>query len=358
MAALPDVIGQTIGEAIAGGIAGNGSATSEKARLAAIQKQKVITAAAGDKAEYLAAQAAAGADGSFTRLGDAADGSWQSIQDRRRIETLGPTDPDADPLAQLERELELTERLSDHLAEESERIRATRPNPAGPITADMFERFKVAMAEARRANPGPPAELGLVPAMDTTNYAGNGANDLANKAYAIAMAFGMTDADLGPDLHVRDFINPDLYDADLANAMVRVIDRYQSFIGFDTPGYESRFDAFRAIPTRETDYAAFDHDYERIAAAGDRTLQAQADYRLALRADASARQNEANGLYYEARIDTHIARAMLVVGAFTRPPPPPPPSYPYGLPLNREPPPPRWTVPSVPSHWPNPPGSR
>jgi hypothetical protein len=168
------------------------------------------------------------------------------------------------------------------------------------------------------------------------------------------MAFGITD--VGDNIQVRDFINPDAYNADLANAMVRVIDRYQSFIGFDTPGYDPRFDAFRGIPTREVDYAAFNHDYERIAAGGvhaNRTLQSEADRRLAERAWVSAARNERNGEQVLARWDRRIAMALGTWGEAIRPPRIDPRFGRPALELNREPP-----LPPVPNYWPNPPGPR
>jgi nitrous oxidase accessory protein NosD len=60
MAALPNVIGSFVGSAIADGIAGRSGAgitAAEKAKLAAIQKQKIIAASAGDKARDIAAGA-------------------------------------------------------------------------------------------------------------------------------------------------------------------------------------------------------------------------------------------------------------------------------------------------------------
>ncbi|MCL4713376.1 MAG: LysM peptidoglycan-binding domain-containing protein [Hyphomonadaceae bacterium] len=78
-AALPNVIAQTVGEAIAGRIAGSGTTTAEKSKL--VQKQKVITASAGDKADYLATQAAMNqtADDKLAAmlLGDDLDGPLQ-----------------------------------------------------------------------------------------------------------------------------------------------------------------------------------------------------------------------------------------------------------------------------------------
>ena len=61
-----------------------------------------------------------------------------------------------------------------------------QPTPAQIAAYNNFLSYAVSK------NPGPPLPLGIVIGpVSGTNYCGNGVNDLANKAYAYAMTYGL-----------------------------------------------------------------------------------------------------------------------------------------------------------------------
>ena len=126
IASLPDVLGQTIGEAIAGSMTGRGAS-----RTGAPNTGKTPQTAGDAKTGSL------GPDERGLFYLDQPDDAQPVIilengGEQRGTErlTLGPIDPDADPLARLEREIELNRRLFDHIEDETQRIRQTAESRA------------------------------------------------------------------------------------------------------------------------------------------------------------------------------------------------------------------------------------
>jgi YD repeat-containing protein len=202
------------------------------------------------------------------------------------------------------------------------------PAPAGPITLQQLKDFEGALVDAKRLNPGPPIGPMHVPEVFGTNFAGNGYNDLANRAYATAVALNMPTVRVGDvDVDVRSFLDPSNYNLTLANAMNTVMQHYYQLIGYGTSKYDPSYDLFHDVPTRYLDLAAYAHDYEQIAAGGNAQLQVKSDLRLAQRATYAAVQDSWNPAWVA--VDQTVAAFGLAAAEYQAPPSPPAPNL-YG----------------------------
>ena len=97
-----------------------------------------------------------------------------------------------------------------------------QPTPAQVAAYNNFLIYAV------QQNPGPlPAGIAIGP-VPGTNYCGNGVNDLANKAYALAMTNGLTTVN---GVAVSEFIIPNDYNSRMETAMQSLVNGYETQIG-------------------------------------------------------------------------------------------------------------------------------
>jgi hypothetical protein len=141
--------------------------------------------------------------------------------------------------------------------------------PSLPPPGSSYSAF---LNYAQAVNPGPlPLGIEIGPVAGT-NYAGNGVNDAANKAYALAMSQGQTSI-LG--IQVSDFLDPTKYSAPMATAMEQVINNYAASIGNNLAN-----DIDHALVTGPIDLCAQTHDFSQVAAGSN--VQSQVNSDLAL----------------------------------------------------------------------------
>lgn len=317
MAALPDVIGQTIGEAVAGKIAQG----MENARVRRAEAEKAQTFHASgwsrDPRSY---------DADGNPIGDP-DPNWIEVEDSAAAERLRQRRAEFEELERQMEQIQSSDDLSARLRDLERIPTLGREPPSQDPRARMYAEY---LAGAAEANPGPPMlditggrNPMYVPEIPGTNFAGNGGNDLANISYALARTYGMekiiiNDPVIGESLvNVDSFLNPDNYNPSVASAMRGVILHYWSDVGYD-PNHPGLFDRANdwahAVPTREVDMAALRHDFSEIWFAGNPRMQMAVNRDLMMSSYAAAAIDYSRGRYDWAAIDLDIAHFAIAAG--------------------------------------------